>query len=586
MEYELAIYIIPFGLAVGCLCIPFYFLRKVTDTRLQVGLLLWTAPVLIWAIASLMRLSVTTIPQERFWYTVRFVGPAVGSVGYFLFTAAYTTRMRWFRPWRLLGSLLVPLITLVLVSTNSAHQLVWASVSPAATGPFVMTVMPGPWFIVHAIYSYVLILVGTAWLGHRLWEFRERTFYRGQIATVLLAVVVVLAANLSSNLGVTAVDWTPVAGAVATVLFVGAASEYRLFDLSPLAREIVVENMDSGMLVTDADAEIVDANSRAAMILDAEVSDLIGAALDTVFMTSNEAIEELLNASEPTETIRVDHEDAVRYYDISVSPITGPSNAYLGRVIIFSDVTARVGQRSRLRTQKEQLERQTERLERFTSVVSHDLRNPLAVITGRLELARETGDTEHFDAIERSAARMETILEETLTLARAGETVDELESLDLARLVRRSWKGMRTDGCELEVEIPDDVTVRADRNRLLQVFENLFRNARDHNDSPVTVRVGMLDDSHADDIGSGGFFIEDSGSGIPASDRDGVFQQGYTTSGTGTGFGLAIVEDIIAAHSWEISVTESATGGARFEITQVDLATEQREYYDDASEVS
>lgn len=571
MPYEFTPFVIPFGLAVGCLFVPFYFVRRMSDSRLRAGLLLWATPVLIWAGASLLRLSATTVPQERFWYTVRFIGPALGTVGYFLFTAAYTTRMRWFRPRRLAGLVIVPAITLALVWTNPVHHLVWTSVSPGAPGPFVTAVTPGPWYVVHAVYSYFLVATGTVWLGHRLWEVRNRTFYRGQIATVFLAVVVVLGTNLSFNLEITTVDWTPVAGAFAALIFAGAASQYRLFDVSPLAREVVVENMDSGMLVTNADGEIIDANSRAATVLDTGVDELLGTPLDDVFIASSETVEEAYGASDATETIQVDHDDSVRYYDISVSPISDPSDVHVGKVIVFSDVTARVRRRNRLRDHKERLERQTEQLEQFAGVVSHDLRNPLNVVTARSDLARQTGDQEHFEAIDRAANRMDTIIEETLALARAGETVEEAESLALAQVVRQSWAQIQTAESEVVIEVPDNVTIRADRNRLFQVFENLFRNALDHSDSPVTVRVGTLPDSNPGDTSAGGFFIEDTGSGIPPSDRDKIFQQGYTTSDSGSGFGLAIVENIVVAHDWTISATESAEGGARFEITDVEF---------------
>jgi len=567
MAYKFTLFVIPFGLAVGCLCLPLYFVRNMSDSRLRVGLVFWTMPVLIWAGASLMRLSATTIPQERFWFTVRFIGPALGTVGYLLFTAAYTTRVRWFRPRRLVGLLIVPTTTLALVWTNSMHQLVWASVAPTVTGPFVMTVTPGSWFIVHAVYSYFLIAVGTAWLGYRLWEFRGRTFYRGQIATVFLAVVVVLGANLLFNLGTTTVDWTPVAGGVATLIFAGAVSQYRLFDVSPLAREIVVENMDSGMLVTNADAEIVEANSRAATILDTEVNELIGTPLDDVFIGSTETISEALDTADATETIQVDQGDTVRHYDISVSQITDPSDTHIGQVITFSDVTPRVRRRTRLQKQKEQLERQTERLEQFANVVSHDLRNPLNVISARTNLARQTSNEEHFDAIDRAANRMDTIIDETLTLARAGQTVKEPESLSLAAVVRHSWAQIQTHDAAIEPEIPNDMTIQADRNRLLQVFENLFRNAIDHGRTDVTITVGDLTSNQ-------GFYVADDGPGIPDDAQEKVFEAGYTSQQEGTGFGLNIVEEIITAHGWEIRVTESAEGGARFEIIGVEFIDE------------
>jgi signal transduction histidine kinase len=105
------------------------------------------------------------------------------------------------------------------------------------------------------------------------------------------------------------------------------------------------------------------------------------------------------------------------------------------------------------------------------------------------------------------------------------------------------------------------------------VFENLYRNAADHNDSLVTVRVGLLGDHEPATGGSPqlGFFIEDTGSGIPDDQRDEIFEHGYTTSTDGTGFGLSIVHDIVEAHGWNIRTTDGTDGGARFEITGVEI---------------
>lgn len=74
----------------------------------------------------------------------------------------------------------------------------------------------------------------------------------------------------------------------------------------------------------------------------------------------------------------------------------------------------------------------------------------------------------------------------------------------------------------------------------------------------MTVTVGELD--------AGGFYIEDTGTGLPAADEQSVFAQGFTTNDSRTGFGLAITRNLIEAHGWTITATEGTAGGARFEI--------------------
>jgi len=209
----------------------------------------------------------------------------------------------------------------------------------------------------------------------------------------------------------------------------------------------------------------------------------------------------------------------------------------------------------------EKLERQDERLEQFASVVSHDLRNPLNVAMGRLQLAKETAETEHLEHVEQSLHRIEALIEDVLTMARDGNRIKEPEPVALDAVVDRAWQQIGADDATLVTE-NDLGTVQSDENRLLEVFENLFDNAVSHADPGVTIEVGRTDD---------GLYVTDDGPGIPPSERDDVLDYGYTTDEHGTGFGLTIVEQITTAHGWSVSLTESDAGGVRVEISDIDF---------------
>ncbi|WP_135830488.1 PAS domain S-box protein [Halorussus halobius] len=251
----------------------------------------------------------------------------------------------------------------------------------------------------------------------------------------------------------------------------------------------------------------------------------------------------------------------VRYVEVSAQAITyDGERAYLGSA---RDVTER-------RQRKRKVERQNERLKEFASVVSHDLRNPLNVAQGHLELARETGADRHFEKTEAALDRMESLIGDLLKLARQGQDVDDAERSDLESVVRRAWSTVSTGEATLDVA-GDLGEIAADRGRLQELFENLFRNAVEHVGEDVTVRVGSL---------ARGFYVEDDGPGIPADEREKVFEHGHTTADDGSGLGLSIVKSIVEAHDWEVSICESegceelpdrpadAPGvGTRFEIT-------------------
>jgi PAS domain S-box-containing protein len=209
------------------------------------------------------------------------------------------------------------------------------------------------------------------------------------------------------------------------------------------------------------------------------------------------------------------------------------------------------------KARERRLERENERLERFASIVSHDLRSPLTVARGRLNLAAEDCESEHLGAATRAIERTDAIVEDVLTLTRDGQTVcdTEREPVELAELARTCWESVDSTAATLAISATG--TVVADRSRLRRVLENLFRNAIEHVGPGVSVTVEDIE---------GGFAVADDGPGIPESDRASVFETGYTTSRDGTGLGLDIVQDIVDAHGWTVDLATAESGGARFEI--------------------
>jgi signal transduction histidine kinase len=214
-----------------------------------------------------------------------------------------------------------------------------------------------------------------------------------------------------------------------------------------------------------------------------------------------------------------------------------------------------------LRDREQELEDRNERLEEFASIVSHDLRNPLTVAEGHLELAEETCESDHLGQVADAIDRSQALIDDLLALAREGDRADETEPVGLAEVAERSWQSVKTRQATLDVDTSQ--AIEADRGRIQQLFENLYRNAVEHGGDDVTVSVSAIDE---------GFYVADTGPGIPESDREDVFEAGYSTNEDGTGFGLRIVRQIANAHGWEITVIESEHGGTRFDITGVEFA--------------
>ena len=121
---------------------------------------------------------------------------------------------------------------------------------------------------------------------------------------------------------------------------------------------------------------------------------------------------------------------------------------------------------------------------------------------------------------------------------------------------------------EADLRVETDCDVRADEDKLFEVLENLFRNAIEHGGTDVTVTIGSIEGGDSEDFS--GFYVEDDGTGIPPDKREKAFEDDYSTSQHGTGYGLTIIQRIIDSHNWEISVSDGSDDGARFEITGVE----------------
>jgi len=346
--------------------------------------------------------------------------------------------------------------------------------------------------------------------------------------------------------------------------------------------EISVTESDSVTAESTPEAEVstiaTDVNPAFESVFGYTADAFVGRNIDDVIVPTGDVDRarsynrDLMEGRNVTAEVTRETADGPRDFLLDVVPLEiDAENA--GGYAIYTDITE---QKQRQR----QLSRQNDRLEEFASVVSHDLRNPLNVATGRLELAATDatgGVAEHIEHARTALDRMDTLIADLLTLAREGRSLGETEPVDLAVVARDAWTSVETGAATLDlVDVP---RVHADDDRVRQLFENLFRNSVEHGstdsrDDPrpddavehpwEAVTVTVAGTEH-------GFVVRDDGPGVPDDARDRVFTSGFTTSDEGTGFGLAIVDRIAGAHGWTVDVEESPDGGAAFVFTVPDL---------------
>lgn len=313
----------------------------------------------------------------------------------------------------------------------------------------------------------------------------------------------------------------------------------------------LVENVPNGVLVLfDADFRYRIVGPSTLPFSGRSATDLIGRTIHELF--PEKTVSRLEPVFERTiagraGSIDIHYEDRVHH--LETTPVEIDSEPY--GVLLTQDVTEARGTTEALRERNE-------RLDQFASTVSHDLRTPLSVATANLDLFRETGDQSHLDSIESALERIDELSSDLLLLARSEVSSAEHEPLPLDDLAREIWSTIDTRAALLEAR---PVTVSGSSSQLQLLLENLFRNAVGHGGDEVTVRIGPIED--------GGFFIEDTGTGIPEEIRERVFEHGFTTGYGGSGVGLTIVARIAEAHDLDVHLSESDEGGARFEFQRM-----------------
>ncbi|WP_435318059.1 ATP-binding protein [Haloarchaeobius sp. TZWSO28] len=316
-----------------------------------------------------------------------------------------------------------------------------------------------------------------------------------------------------------------------------------------------------GIVIFDTDGTLVDLNEQAASILGRSKESLVGTNcraldLDPVDEEGNPIERAALPVREAIKQDSRIHglecgittPTGERWVIANAAPVHDESGAVQQVVVAVEDLTSQ-------HVWQQEIARQNERLSRFASAVSHDLRTPLSTASTSLILAKQECESEHLDRIDGALDRMEAIIEDVLSLARGGKTVVAPSSVSLGSVAEAAWESTVND-TDASLTVETDRSLLADEERFQRLLENMFRNAVEHGGKTVNVRVGATDR---------GFFIEDDGPGIPEAEREDVFEAGYTTGTTGTGFGLAIVQEIARAHDWTVSVVDGDMGGARFE---------------------
>jgi PAS domain-containing protein len=241
----------------------FYAWRLRAESRpLATSIVLLMFGVAWWTVAYAFEVGVTDPAWKVIFHKAKFIGVTTVPLIWFVFGAQYTGRTQWLSQRRLILLSILPIITNMLIWTNDAHGLFWEYNNVIQSEQFTLiTSPPAPWFWIHSLYSYVLIMTGTYFL------FRQFSgspgLYRRQLGALFVAALVPFISNAITIFTDTNIDLTPFAFMVTGLAFTWGLLRYQLLNLSPIARNVVIDSMSDGMIVLDLQDRIIDLNPAA-----------------------------------------------------------------------------------------------------------------------------------------------------------------------------------------------------------------------------------------------------------------------------------------------------------------------------------
>lgn len=312
--------------------------RRAAEGARELALLMTAAT--IWAYAGVFHEFSMTVAGRLTWTKLSYLGVATVPVFWYLFIRkqinpryALGRRQRYLL-W------IIPGITLLLVFTAELHPWYYTSVTLVAAPAGVSAVYDhGPWFWANSIYSYALLLAGTIWLFVTL--LHASAIHRRQLTVITIGTLIPWLGNLIYVLGLSPLpnlDITPMMFSLAGLVYAWVIFELELFQLAPIARQVLVEEMSDGVLVLNTQDRVIDINPAAQQLLGV-------AAMDVVGRVATECLARLAHldgrridvAQLPAERLTV---SAGRdFLDMQMSVLRGRQGEVAGRLLMMRDVT-------------------------------------------------------------------------------------------------------------------------------------------------------------------------------------------------------------------------------------------------------
>ncbi|PKN91723.1 MAG: hypothetical protein CVU44_17565 [Chloroflexi bacterium HGW-Chloroflexi-6] len=583
MQFHYTPYVLPIIIAsVISIWIAFYgWQRRAARNGLLFSFL--SLALTEWLVFYTLQISGANLQTKVFFGELKYIGVATTPLIWFFFATQFANRDTQNLTPRWMAALaIVPVLTSILSVTTRWHGLFWSNPQLVQVGNFSdFSVSYGPWYWVHVAYSYLLIFAGTILVFGSL---RQRQgLHRNQAMALILSVLAPWFGNILYFSGFNPIpylDLTPFAFTITVLLLTWAILGFRLVELAPIARDLIVDEMKDGMIVIDAQGQIIDLNPAAGQMIGFSSSKGIGKPIAGVLAAWPELVERYRNVTDTLEEIPV---GMGRWFELQISPLHDKRKQFLGRVIVLRDITTRKEIENALSLALKQSQDASRLKSHLLARVSHELRTPLGGILGFAELLQMNsfGDlnpkqAEFTDEIIESSNYLAGIIDELLDQSQLDAQTLILQNARLSveplfqRLKARFSDLAAAKGLDFDLQVAPDFpkALYSDERRLEQIFANLLDNAvKFAEQGRVGLSIRLVDASHW------AFSVSDSGPGISTEAQAYIFEpfrqidDAITSRNRGTGLGLSITKQLVELMQGHIRLESQPGQGSTFIVT-------------------
>ncbi len=304
----------------------------------SVWVALFSAAIAFWSLTYAIHWTSFPKPSPFFWVDMTYIGVVTFPSVFLIFALIHSGRTNWVRSKNFFWMPIQPLLTLIFLWTDPYLGWFFAGKRQSADA----SIYDGSaWFWFHVVYSYTFILISLFLLAQ--YYFRCAKIYRRQTGMILLGISIPLMTNIISILGydlVNNLDVTPMAFTITSVCIAIGIFRFRLLELRPIAHDILFKNIQDGVVVVDANQQIVDINPPAKYFLSRFFSDPIGKTLNEIIQAFPEIPENILAKDKGQGEIQVTVPE-IRFFEWQVSHLVDQNQRHWGNLVTFRDITTR-----------------------------------------------------------------------------------------------------------------------------------------------------------------------------------------------------------------------------------------------------